>query len=220
MLSSRLHVIIWDEMLSSGMQCYHLELMLSSGTKCYHLELMLSSDVIIWDDNTPLFYFSWKLHSLLFFTFTNINKWQQHPMGESNHYFHSALSAAISPVCLRAFHLHLAFLPLFEMLFPYFSILLDWTFSFMYIRSSTQVHLPPFRFHCFWGCWDRTVATLALTTRRSNHSSIYLIHTWLDLIHTRLDLINIIVFGYLMLCLNNNFSVFSLSLILSLFILL
>ncbi len=37
-------------MLSSGMQCYHLELMLSSGIemlssgmKCYHLELMLSS---------------------------------------------------------------------------------------------------------------------------------------------------------------------------------
>jgi hypothetical protein len=31
------NVIIWDEMLSSGMQCYHLDLMLSSGTKCYHL---------------------------------------------------------------------------------------------------------------------------------------------------------------------------------------
>ncbi len=27
---------------------------------------MLSCDVIIWDDNTPLFYFSWKLHSLIF----------------------------------------------------------------------------------------------------------------------------------------------------------
>ncbi len=26
---------------------------------------MLSCDVIIWDDNTPLFYFSWKLHSLI-----------------------------------------------------------------------------------------------------------------------------------------------------------
>ena len=50
-------VIIWDEMLSSGMKCYHLglnviimkcyhlELMLSSGTTCYHLEL----HVIIWD---------------------------------------------------------------------------------------------------------------------------------------------------------------------------
>ncbi len=25
---------------------------------------MFSCDVIIWDDNTPLFYFSWKLHSL------------------------------------------------------------------------------------------------------------------------------------------------------------
>jgi hypothetical protein len=44
------NVIIWDEMLSSGMPYYHLELMissganviiwdemLSSGTKCYHL---------------------------------------------------------------------------------------------------------------------------------------------------------------------------------------
>jgi hypothetical protein len=100
MLSSGANVIIWDEMLSSGMKCYHLELMLStganviiwdgmlsSGMKCYHLELMLSSganviiwdempssganviiciycyhlvlscDVIIWDDNTPLFIF-------------------------------------------------------------------------------------------------------------------------------------------------------------------
>jgi hypothetical protein len=28
---------------------------------------MLSCDVIIWDDNTPLFYFSWKLHSLEYF---------------------------------------------------------------------------------------------------------------------------------------------------------
>jgi hypothetical protein len=107
MLSSGANVIIWDEMLSSGMKCYHLELMLSSGAnviiwdgmllsgmKCYHLEQMLSSganviiwdempssganviiciycyhlvlscDVIIWDDNTPHFYFSWKLHSL------------------------------------------------------------------------------------------------------------------------------------------------------------
>ncbi len=34
-----------NEMLSSGMKCYHLELMLSSGTKCYHLGL----HVIIWD---------------------------------------------------------------------------------------------------------------------------------------------------------------------------
>jgi hypothetical protein len=76
------NVIIWDEMLSSGTKCYHLELMLSSRANviicyemlstganviiciyCYHL--MLSCDVIIWDDNTPLFYFSWKLHSLV-----------------------------------------------------------------------------------------------------------------------------------------------------------
>jgi hypothetical protein len=38
MLSFGAYVIIWDEMLSSGMQCYHLELMLSSG-----------ANVIIWD---------------------------------------------------------------------------------------------------------------------------------------------------------------------------
>jgi len=34
-------------------------------------------------------------------------------------------------------------------------------------------HLPPLRFHCVGGCWDRTqdfVATLALAVRRSNHS--------------------------------------------------
>ncbi len=73
-------------MLSSGMKCYHVELMLSSGMKCQHLELMLScganvviwsycyhlellispgANVIIWSNN-PLFYFSWKLHSLGF----------------------------------------------------------------------------------------------------------------------------------------------------------
>ncbi len=82
MLSSGAKVIIWDEMLSSGMKCYHLgynviiwyamlssgaiiiiwDKMLSSGMQCY--PLVLSCDVIIWDDNTPLFYFSWKLHSL------------------------------------------------------------------------------------------------------------------------------------------------------------
>jgi hypothetical protein len=104
------NVIISDEMLSSGIQCFHLELTLPSGTKCYHLGLnviiwskcyhlgrnviiwdemlsaganvtiwdkmlscganvvmllfgaidimVLSCDVIIWDDNTSLFYFS------------------------------------------------------------------------------------------------------------------------------------------------------------------
>ncbi len=72
-----LNVIIWDEMLSSWMQCYHLELMLSSGTKglYYDTELMLSfgANVIIWCYHvmlssrmiTPPFYFSWKLHSLI-----------------------------------------------------------------------------------------------------------------------------------------------------------
>jgi len=67
-------VIIWDAMLSYGAnviiwnKCFMWEEMLSSRSsviilsKCYHL--VLSCDVIIWDDNTPLFYFSWKLHSL------------------------------------------------------------------------------------------------------------------------------------------------------------
>ncbi len=45
MLSSGAIVIIWDEMLSSGIKCYHLELMLSSRTKFYHLGL----NAIIWD---------------------------------------------------------------------------------------------------------------------------------------------------------------------------
>ena len=40
MLSAGANGITWDEMLSSWMQCYHLELMLSSGTKCYHPKLM------------------------------------------------------------------------------------------------------------------------------------------------------------------------------------
>jgi hypothetical protein len=45
LLSSGFNVIIGDEMLLSGMKCYHLGLMLSSGTKCYHL----GCNVIIWD---------------------------------------------------------------------------------------------------------------------------------------------------------------------------
>jgi hypothetical protein len=45
MLSSGSTVIIWDEMLSSWIICYHLELMLSSGTKCDHL----GQNVIIWN---------------------------------------------------------------------------------------------------------------------------------------------------------------------------
>jgi hypothetical protein len=60
MLSSGANVIIWDEILSCGMKCYHLgrngiiwdkmlssganviiwDEMVSSGMKCYHLELM------------------------------------------------------------------------------------------------------------------------------------------------------------------------------------
>ncbi len=41
------------------------------------------------------------------------------------------------------------------------------------VRYSKLLHLPPLRFHCFGRCWDRTqdVATLALISRRSNHSA-------------------------------------------------
>jgi hypothetical protein len=80
------NVIIWDEMLSSGMKCYHLGCIVIIWSLFYHLGqnaiiwsqcfngiiwslcLVLSCDVIIWDDNTPLFYFSWKLHSLMRFS--------------------------------------------------------------------------------------------------------------------------------------------------------
>jgi hypothetical protein len=45
MLLSGANVIIWDGMLSSGMQSYLLKLILSSGTKCF----LLGWNVIIWD---------------------------------------------------------------------------------------------------------------------------------------------------------------------------
>jgi hypothetical protein len=52
MLSSGANVIIWDEILSSGMKCYCLELMLSLRRNVIILDDMLSSgaNVIIWDD--------------------------------------------------------------------------------------------------------------------------------------------------------------------------
>ncbi len=59
MLSSGANVIIWENMLSSGMKCHHLELMLSpgqnviiwnemllSGMQYYHL----GQNVIIWNE--------------------------------------------------------------------------------------------------------------------------------------------------------------------------
>ncbi len=59
-LSCGTNVIMWDEMLSSGMKCYHLEfgMMLPSrvnviiSSYCYRLELMLSSraNVIMWNE--------------------------------------------------------------------------------------------------------------------------------------------------------------------------
>ncbi len=50
-MSSWANVIIWDEILSSWMKCYHLELMLSSGANVIIWDKMLSSgaNVIIWD---------------------------------------------------------------------------------------------------------------------------------------------------------------------------
>jgi hypothetical protein len=50
MLSSGANVIIWDEMISSVPNV----IMLQSGAN----HLVLSCDVIIWDDNTPLFIFT------------------------------------------------------------------------------------------------------------------------------------------------------------------
>ncbi len=49
----------------------------------------------------------------------------------------------------------------------------DGYFGFFYVRYSTLLHLPPLRFHCVGGCWDRTrtVATTALAVGRSNHSA-------------------------------------------------
>ncbi len=45
-------------------------------------------------------------------------------------------------------------------------------FSF-YERYSTLLHLPPLRFYCVGGCRVEpgTIANLALTARRSNHSA-------------------------------------------------
>jgi len=51
-----------------------------------------------------------------------------------------------------------------------------WIFSF-YVRYSTLLHLPPLRFHCVGGCWDRTLDSYLrlrqLAVRRSNHSARY-----------------------------------------------
>ncbi len=50
--------------------------------------------------------------------------------------------------------------------------------NFFYVLYSTLLHLPPLRFHCVGGCWDRTrtVATLALAVRQSNYSARS--HAW------------------------------------------
>jgi hypothetical protein len=53
-------------------------------------------------------------------------------------------------------------------------------FGFLDVLYSTLLHLPPLTFHCVGGCWIelRTVATLALAVRHSNHSTIDLIHLY------------------------------------------
>ena len=56
-------------------------------------------------------------------------------------------------------------------------------FSF-YVRYSTLLRLPSLRFHCVWGCWDRTEAGLL----RLWHWQSDALTTRLDLIHTRLRL--------------------------------
>jgi hypothetical protein len=51
----------------------------------------------------------------------------------------------------------------------------------IYVRYSALLHLPPLRFHCVGGSWDRTqtVATTALAVRRPiTMHRIDLIHKW------------------------------------------
>jgi hypothetical protein len=59
-----------------------------------------------------------------------------------------------------------------ETLFFLGGIFVDFILFYPYILYSTLLHMPPLRFHCGDGCWDRTrrtVATGALAVRRSNH---------------------------------------------------
>jgi hypothetical protein len=63
-------------------------------------------------------------------------------------------------------------------------------FLFIYVRYSTLLHLPPLRSTVSEdaGIRLRTVASLALTVRRSNHSAKSHPHS-ARYLHTRLDLI-------------------------------
>ncbi len=38
----------------------------------------------------------------------------------------------------------------------------DFLNFFLYVLYSTLLHLPPLRFHCVGGCWDRTIVTFIL----------------------------------------------------------
>ncbi len=73
--------------------------------------------------------------------------------------------------------------------FFFFNIFLG-DFLFFFIQYSALLHLPPLRFHCADGCWDRT-------QDRCNQG----VYNWLQLLHwqsdaltTRLDLIRVFLF--------------------------
>ncbi len=59
---------------------------------------------------------------------------------------------------------------------------------FVFILYSTLFHLPPLRFHCADGCWERTQDRCNWCIG-SQTTRLDLIRTSLDLIRTRLDLI-------------------------------
>ncbi len=48
------------------------------------------------------------------------------------------------------------------------------------ILYSTLLHLPPLRFHCVGGCWDRSsqdcCCDFGIGVRRSNHARLDLVH--------------------------------------------
>ena len=44
-------------------------------------------------------------------------------------------------------------------------------FLLFYCRYSALLHLPPFKFYCVGGCWERTQDCCDFRVRRSNHSA-------------------------------------------------
>jgi hypothetical protein len=51
--------------------------------------------------------------------------------------------------------------PEYESMVLEFASLRDLWIYFMYVLYSTVLHLPPLRFRCVGGCWDRTQRTVA-----------------------------------------------------------